>query len=497
MLNIHKRLKKITAAVLLTALAVAVISLPFGLAASEWTRTYGGKGDEVAYALVQTDDGGFAMAGVTNSVGAGGNDFWLVKTNAAGLQQWSRAYGGVADDVASSMVQTSDGGYALAGYTESLGESGRDFWLVKADSNGNPVWSEMYGGAGDEWARSVIQTSDGGYLLVGQTMPVNSSYSMFLVKTNWRGIVEWNQTLMDNAVAYSVLQTNDTGYAVAGITYGGSYGVYWFTLLKIDSAGNMEWNKTYSGDHNIFFSISDYGSMANLVQTEDGGYAIAGVDISAGFVLFKTDSSGNLQWEQTYRSNAAIGAYALTVTSDGGFALAGDAGDWAHIPGFEFCLVKTNSTGSMNWTATFGGMGQDQAYGLVQTRSDGGYALAGYTVKNNTNNKDFWLVKADIDPTVTPTPSPTPTPKPTPTPSNTSAPSNSTEPTPTNSSIPIPTETPNASAFPSNSTSPSTSPSVEPQPAESSPMTLLYVVGIAVLAVALTVGILFVVKKRR
>jgi len=482
--------RNLAAIAFLIAIAVSMLVVPFSWAAtSQWTQTYGGKGRDVSYTLVQTSDGGYAMAGVTNSWGAGGNDFLLIKTDASGTQQWSRRYGGAADDVASAMVKTNDGGFALAGYSESYGAGGKDFWLLKTDSGGNPQWSKAYGSVGDEWARSLIQTSDGGYLLAGQSWPLNSSSTMFLVKTDGGGTIEWNQTIPGNLVAYSVVETNDTGYAAAGIAYGGTYGVYWFTLAKLDAQGNVTWNKTVTGTQNVFFSTSDYGSMATLVQTSDGGYAIAGDDISAGFVLVKTDSEGNFVWSQTYRDSGALGAYAIIQTSDGGFAIAGDAGDWAHIPGFEFCLLKTNSTGAQEWVATFGGSGQDQAYSLVQTGD--GYALAGYSVRNVTDNEDFWLVKTGVNPAATPMPTFAPVQTPMLTPS--ASPANGTEPLPSNSST---SPTVSSSNSPTPSVTPFTSSSIDPEPAEATNMTFVYIGAIAVAGAAIVAVMVFFFRKR-
>jgi hypothetical protein len=134
-----KRTVGISLVVLLVVMLVAMLSAGQAWAVSSvdgWSRTYGGTNDDKAYALVQTGDGGFAIAGSTDSFGAGGYDFWLVKTDASGNMQWNKTYGGTGDDEAYALVQTGDGGYALAGYTESFGAGHYDFWLVKTDAGG-------------------------------------------------------------------------------------------------------------------------------------------------------------------------------------------------------------------------------------------------------------------------------------------------------------------------------------------------------------------------
>ena len=129
---------------------------------SGWNMTYGGTGEDFAYALVQTGDGGYALAGNTASFGVGGDDFWLIKTDAAGNAQWNRTYGGTNDDYAYGLVQTSDGGYAIAGVTGSYSVGFFDFWLVKTNSTGGMEWNQTFGETGNDRAFSVVQTSDGG-----------------------------------------------------------------------------------------------------------------------------------------------------------------------------------------------------------------------------------------------------------------------------------------------------------------------------------------------
>ncbi|MGA3192711.1 MAG: hypothetical protein ABSD73_09410 [Candidatus Bathyarchaeia archaeon] len=359
----------------------------------DWSQTYGGSNDEFAYSVVQTSDGGYALAGFTDSSGAGGFDFYLVKTDSAGNQNWTQTYGGSGDDFAYSLVQTSDGGYALAGYTESFGAGYYDFYLVKTNSAGILQWSKTYGGPGDDEARSLIQTSDGGYALAGWTNSFGGGgYSFYLVKTDSTGSMLWNRTYGsagDNQ-AYSVIQTSDGGYALAGYTDSSGHGGNDFYLVKTDSAGNMTWNMTYGG-------IGD-DEAYSLIQTSDGDYALAGYTTSSSagvdnFWLVKTNSTGAMQWSQTYGSPGDSEAYSLVQTSDGDYALGGFT-DTLGAGGYDVWLVKTDSTGGVRWSQTYGGSSDDFAYSLVQT-SDGGYALAGFTDSSGAGGNDFYLVKVD------------------------------------------------------------------------------------------------------
>ncbi|MFB0514424.1 MAG: hypothetical protein ACETVQ_02490 [Candidatus Bathyarchaeia archaeon] len=261
-----------------------------------WNQTFGGENTEYAWSVVQTADGGYALAGLTYSFGAGGGDFWLVKTDSAGNALWNRTYGGTGWEEARSMVQTADGGYALAGHTNSFGAGGSDFWLVKTDSAGNQLWNQTFGGASAEDAYSVVQTADGGYALAGETNSFGAGDADFwLVKTDSAGNHQWNKTYGGTGweEARSMVQTADGGYALAGHTSSYGAGGRDFWLVKTDSAGNQQWTKTDGG-------ASDDAAYS-LVQTVDGGYALAGYTYSFGaggadFWLVKTDVESGLAW---------------------------------------------------------------------------------------------------------------------------------------------------------------------------------------------------------
>ncbi len=189
---------------------------------------------------METSEGGYALAGDTSSFGAGDMDFWLVKTDSDGNEQWNQTYGGADLDSANSMIQTGDGGYAIAGHTSSFGGGGPDFWLVKTDSNGNMHWNQTYGGTNYDFAYSVVQTGDGGYAIAGHTESFGvGAYDLWLVKTDSDGNEEWNQTYggTDSDSAYSMVQTSSGGYAIAGSTNSFGAGDMDFWLVKTDSNG--------------------------------------------------------------------------------------------------------------------------------------------------------------------------------------------------------------------------------------------------------------------
>jgi len=328
----------------------------FGVAgyAYGWIRYYGGTQDGVFESVVQTSDFGYALAGYTKSYGPTG-DFWLVKTDASGNMEWNKTYGWdteFADEHAYSVIQTNDGGYALAGCA-----LGGCFWLVKTDSSGNMQWNRTYERDYFSIFRSLIQTSDGGYILAGwggawNEDPPGIRDDFWLVKTDSYGNMEWNRTGA-NGRGYSVIQTNDGGYALAGSKVSASGG---FWLVKTDASGNEQWNKTLGGT-----------SAYSVIQTGDGGYALVG-DSAGAISLIITDSSGNKQWGGNYGSGRG---YSVVQTIDRGYALAG----YGYTSGSAFILVKTDYKATMQWKQTYGGAGM-KAHSFVQT-PDGGYVLAG------------------------------------------------------------------------------------------------------------------------
>ncbi len=290
-----KRAFEILSVVLLVGMLVAILNAGQACAAPSvdvWSKTYGGTNWDKAQALVQTADSGYALAGYTGSYGAGLYDFWLVKTDTSGNVQWNKTYGGTLQDEAQALVQTADSGYALAGYTYTYGAGSEDFWLVKTDLGGDMQWNQTYGGTGEDFAQALVQTDDGGYALAGLTDSYGVGFDFWLVKTDSSGNAQWNKTYGGTNAdgAWALVKTTDGGYALAGFTNAASiYGIggdFW--LVKTDAAGNAQWNKTYGG------TLQDEAYA--LVQTSDGGYALAGLTGAGGpdtdFWLVKTDANG-------------------------------------------------------------------------------------------------------------------------------------------------------------------------------------------------------------
>jgi len=242
-----------------------------------WTRTYGGSEWDHGYCVQQTSDAGYIIAGFTGSFGAGGFDVYLLKTDSSGDTLWTRTYGGSDFDAGYSVQQTSDGGYIIAGYTESFGAGGYDVYLLKTDSSGDTLWTRTYGGSASDWGNSVQQTSDGGYIIAGYTDSFGAGgYDVYLLKTDSSGDTLWTRIYggIDDDHGRSVQQTSDGGYIIAGYTWSFGAGGYDVYLLKTDSSGDTLWTRTYGG------SDQDVGYCVQ--QTSNGGYIIAGHTYSFG-----------------------------------------------------------------------------------------------------------------------------------------------------------------------------------------------------------------------
>jgi uncharacterized delta-60 repeat protein len=263
-----------------------------------WDKTYDRTNDFVtlfandyAYSVQQTSDGGYIVAGYTS---LGYHDILLIKTNANGNIQWAKTYRRTLDNYAYSVQQTSDGGYIVAGRTLSSSASSWDVFLIKTDTGGNIRWAKTYGSWGDVYAYSVQQTSDGGYIVAGYTNSFGAdSVDILLIKTDANGNIIWTKTYggTNYDYAYSVQQTSDGGYIVAGSTDSFGADSVDILLIKTNANGNIQWAKTYGGTRN------DYAY--SVQQTSDGGYIVAGYTNSFGaggydIFLIKTDANGDI-----------------------------------------------------------------------------------------------------------------------------------------------------------------------------------------------------------
>jgi hypothetical protein len=361
---------------------------------SQFQKTYGGNAIEEAITVQQTIDGGYIIGGNSNSWGGGGNDIYIVKTDDKGDLLWSKTFGSTGNDYTYSVRQTKDGGYIIGGTTSSFGAGGYDFYLVKTDASGNLLWNKTFGGSGNEYAYLVQQTSDGGYIIAGNTNSFGAGGDDFyLVKTDVNGNLSWSKTYggSGNDWAYSVKQASDGGYIIAGTTFSFGAGNNDFYLVRTDGSGNLLWNKTYGGTGRDF--------ARSVEQTSDGGFIIGGNTTSFGITgmndyLVKTDASGDLSWNSTFGGTVGEVAFSVQQTRDGGFMIAGYTQSFR--PGLlcDYYLVKTDVNGNLSWSNSYGGTLNNYGYFAQQT-TDGGYIFAGITTSFGAGSRDFYLIKTD------------------------------------------------------------------------------------------------------
>jgi len=212
------------------------------MSSTSFTKTYGGTNWDEVSSVQQTSDGGYILAGYTSSFGAGSYDIFFIKADENGNIFWAKTYGGTGGDFSYSVQQTSEGGYIVAGGTNSFGAGGLDVFLIKTDADGNIIWAKTYRRTGDEWARSVHQTSDGGYILAGATNSFGAgSYDILLIKTDANGNIIWAKTYggTGNDWAYSLQQISDVGYILAGLTNSFGAGDYDIFLINADANGEI------------------------------------------------------------------------------------------------------------------------------------------------------------------------------------------------------------------------------------------------------------------
>ena len=327
-----------------------------------WTRTYGGTGDDFGASVQQTSDGGFIIAGSATSLGAGGRDVYLIRTDQNGDTIWTKTYGGTEDDYGNSVQQTIDGGFIITGSTESFGPYPIKLYLLRTDSNGDTIWTKTYARAVISEGRSVKQITDRGYIIAGYDYGNDSTGSqVYILKTDTAGDTIWTKTYggTDSDEGYSVQQTTDEGFIITGYTASFGAGATDVYLIKTNSKRDTLWTKTYGGTN------YDYGR--SVQQTSDGGFIIAGDTKSFGvgqfdFYLIRTDSNGDTLWTKTYVGTAFDQGYSVNQTSDNGFIIAG-ATDSSNMFSYVY-LIRTNPKGEILWTKTCGGIKEDWYSGL-------------------------------------------------------------------------------------------------------------------------------------
>lgn len=346
-----------------------------------------------AFSIQQTEDGGYVVAGYTDSFGLGGFDIWVLKLSTEGTVIWEKTYGRLYNDYTRSIQQTTDGGYVVAGYTAQSINENFDLLVLKLDSNGNITWNNTYGVSGSENSRDIQQTLDGGYIVTGYVESVGSETTDFwILKLDESGNVTWEKSYGSGTtnIVRSIGETSEGGYIVAGRTYVSETDSFDFFIINLDSNGDVSWQKTYGGDN--------FDGATSIEPTSDEGYIVVGWTTSFGVEeydawILKLDSSGDVSWQKTYGGSGEDYPVSIQQTSDAGYVVGG----WTTSFGSgnrDYWVFKLDTNGDISWEKTYGGTLLDEAHFIRQT-TDGGYIVAGDTVSFSTGSSDYLALKLD------------------------------------------------------------------------------------------------------
>jgi len=378
--------------------------------ARTWTRRYGKTSEwEVAAQVLPVAGGGFLVA-ATTTVNLGPTDVLMMSLDDGGEIRWQNRYGGTNEDHAVAMAPTSDGGFVVAGYTFSFGVRAGDFFVMKTDAAGSvscaACWARTYGGASMEQAMAIQQSADGGYMVAGTT---ESGYDAWVIKIDGTGALVWQKTYGGSRIDLieGMRQTSDGGVILVGRTRSFGAGDFDLWLLKLDSAGMPQWQKTYGG------AAADVGRA--ILQTADGGYVVAGSTASTGagspdVWILKIDANGESAptcagcWQKTYGTSGYDEARAIQATADGGFVVVGTT---AGAVNQDCLLMKLDASGGVVWSKIYGGPQagpgpQAEECTAVQVLPDGGFIVAGTSTMTTGGATDVLVLRLDANGQTTP-----------------------------------------------------------------------------------------------
>ncbi|HDL02785.1 MAG TPA: T9SS type A sorting domain-containing protein [candidate division Zixibacteria bacterium] len=377
------------------SIIIIVVVITSSVCAQEyvWSVSYGGEFNESGYEGLQTSDGGYAVLGSSYSFGAGQYDIYLLKLGIAGDTLWTKTYGGEESDQGFSIDQTGDNGLIIAGTTKSFGNGEYDVYLIRTDAAGDTLWSKCFGGTGDDQARSVRVTSDDGFIICGTTDSYGHGYSdIYLIKTDSLGDTVWTRAYGGSGgeSGYAVRETFDGGFIAIGAT--GSFGDGYSSLyvVRVDAYGDSLWANTYGG------TGSDLGYAVE--PTTDGGFLLAGGTASFGSgytdgYLVKIDSDGNVVWQKTYGGIMDDRLYSMCTALDGTIMLTGTTESYGSGK-LDIFLIKANPVGDTIWTQTYGGSMTD--YGRMIFQETGNdFIMIGESYSYSSGGSDVYVMKIE------------------------------------------------------------------------------------------------------
>lgn len=355
-------------------------------------------GDDIAYSIANTSDGGYVVAGKAYPTGVS-SDAYISKYAADGILEWTRTWGGTGLDVASGVVQTADGGYVITGGTNSSGfvTGSNDMFIVKYTSDGTLSWNKTWGGSLWDYGASVTQIDDGGIIVTGNERSSSTgSYDMFMVKYTNLGAISWTKTWGGTAADHgtSVTKTADGGFAIVGKTASYTSGYTDLFITKYNANGVLSWNKVWG-------SAEGNEEGRGITEAADGSLVVVGTIDGLGsnfqdaFVV-KLESDGDLSWNRIFGGDDNDAAYSVAETTDGGFAIAGQTDKLSENNGIgSMTLVKFTSGGDLAWSKAFDPT--NAGFGVI-SMSDGGIIGVGYEGSYSmSGTSNSFIVKTTAD----------------------------------------------------------------------------------------------------
>ncbi len=376
-----------------TTLVIALVSINSFAQQSTFQKVLGINGGGTMQTMDVTLDGGYIIAGASN-ITTYGHGLFFLRTNMEGDTLWTKNIDqGNYNDYVYNIRQVSDGGFVLTGSTWNIGNHHEgSMFLMKIDSDGNFIWEKIYAAPYLSTGINLRQTSDGGYIVIGQASFDSIHRTAFLVKTNDIGDTLWtrNYGASYDEIGYDVCETNDNGYVLTGSNYNNNGVPVHVFVIKTDSLGNTLWSNKYGG------VAADAGCSIQL--TSDGGYVIAGNTDSFGvigydFLMFKLDANGTIVFAKTFGNTSYESFGSLALTSDHGFLVTGYGSPSAYSTIYDPYAFKTDSMGNITWAKKYGWTTSDQLLSGKQT-PDGGFILAGI-INGFVPSSSVYLIKTD------------------------------------------------------------------------------------------------------
>lgn len=360
-----------------------------------WTRTYGGANEDRGYAVRQTYDGGFIIAGYTSSFGAGTYDVYLIRTDSIGDTLWTKTYGYPNWDWALSIENVSDSGFIISGasYPEDTGGY-CDAYILRTDENGDTLWTRAYGWDRDDYGVSIKPLSYGGYIIVGYAIKpfYSNREDIYLIRMDINGDTLWTKIYGKTNQEYgsSIQECPDSGFIVSGWTNSLGAGGFDAYLLRTDKNGDTLWTRTYGGDGD------DWGRSVLLLK--DSGFVVCGAAYSGSagecdLYIIRTDKNGDTIWTKSYGGIGWEEGYSIQPVSDSGFIISGVM-EVLNTNVFSVYVVRIDMNGDTLWTRAYGVMGDNEGYSIHSlSGGNDGFIISGITSYLGAGYRAVYLLK--------------------------------------------------------------------------------------------------------